>query len=219
MRHPSIPYVLPFAVFMAMLALRPRLPLGRLEYPVWIVVLTAVLVLVSRSVIDLRVSRPLATVALGVAVFVIWIGPDILWPGYRSHWLFQNAVTGSLETSIVASLRSDTFVIVMRILRAAVLVPIVEELFWRAWLMRWLINPDFRGVALGTYARLAFWVTALLFASEHGPYWDVGLLAGIAYNWWMVRTRSLGDVILAHAVTNACLSAYVLAAGKWEYWM
>jgi membrane protease YdiL (CAAX protease family) len=57
-----------------------------------------------------------------------------------------------------------------------------------------------------------------LFVSEHGELWDVGLAAGLAYNWWMRRTRSLGDLILAHAVTNACLSAYVLTSGRWEYW-
>jgi membrane protease YdiL (CAAX protease family) len=48
--------------------------------------------------------------------------------------------------------------------------------------------------------------------------WDVGLMAGLAYNWWMRRTRSLGDLMLTHAVTNACLSAYVLIEGRWEYW-
>jgi hypothetical protein len=100
-----------------------------------------------------------------------------------------------------------------------VLVPIIEELFWRGWLMRWLIDADFRKVPLGSYSGRAFWITALLFASEHGPYWEVGLLAGIAYNWWILRTRTLGDCIIAHAVTNAALSAYVIAAGKWQYWM
>jgi CAAX prenyl protease-like protein len=62
-------------------------------------------------------------------------------------------------------------------------------------------------------------VTAVLFASEHGPYWDVGLLTGFLYNWWMIRTRSLGDCIVAHAVTNACLCVYVVSSGSWEYWM
>lgn len=64
----------------------------------------------------------------------------------------------------------------------------------------------------------AFWVVAVLFGVEHGPLWDVGIVTGVLYNWWMVRTRSLGDLILVHAITNACLSAYVLASGKWEYW-
>ena len=77
----------------------------------------------------------------------------------------------------------------------------------------------FERVPLGTYQAAAFWVVALLFASEHGPYWDVGLAAGIVFNLWMIRTNSLGDVILAHAIATGCLSAYVICAGKWEYWL
>ncbi|MEJ7606852.1 MAG: CAAX prenyl protease-related protein [Bryobacteraceae bacterium] len=98
-------------------------------------------------------------------------------------------------------------------------MPIIEELFWRGWLMRWLIKPNFRMVPLGAFTASSLLITALLFASEHGPYWDVGLLAGLLYNWWMIRTRSLGDCVLSHAVTNACLSAYVIGTGNWQYWM
>jgi CAAX prenyl protease-like protein len=72
-------------------------------------------------------------------------------------------------------------------------VPIVEELFWRGWLPRWIDNAeDFRKVPLGSFSRLAFWLTAILFASEHGAMWDVGLAAGVVYNWWMQKTRSPG---------------------------
>ena len=72
---------------------------------------------------------------------------------------------------------------------------------------------------LGTYSASAFWIVAVLFASEHGPYWEVGLAAGILYNWWLIRTKNLADCILAHAVTNAILSAYVLLADQWQYWL
>ena len=97
--------------------------------------------------------------------------------------------------------------------------PVLEELFWRGWMMRWLIDHNFLKVPLGKYTPTAFWVVALLFASEHGPYWEVGLAAGIIYNWWLVRTRSLADCILAHGVTNALLCAWVLATGQWQYWL
>lgn len=113
----------------------------------------------------------------------------------------------------------NPLVLVSRTVRAVIIVPIIEELFWRGWLMRWLIDNDFTKVKLGAYTPLAFWATAVLFASEHGPYWEVGLLAGIAYNWWIIRTRKLGDCMLAHGVTNAILSGYVIVAGKWEYWL
>jgi uncharacterized protein len=156
---------------------------------------------------------------VGVAVFFVWIGPDVLWPGYRQHWVFQNSITGRLSTSIPAGLELSPMVLLFRTIRAAILVPVIEELFWRAWLMRWLINPNFEAVPLGAFRASSFLVTAALFASEHGPYWEVGLLTGLIYNGWMVRTRSLGDCIVAHAVTNLILSLYVIGYGKWEYWM
>jgi len=105
-----------------------------------------------------------------------------------------------------------------RTARAVIIVPIVEELFWRAWMLRWLIDTNFQKVPLGAYTPFAFWITAILFASEHGPYWDVGLLTGIVYNFWMIRSKSVADCILMHAVTNALLSGYVIATAQWQYW-
>jgi CAAX prenyl protease-like protein len=219
-RWPSLAYVLPFAAFLFFLALQKYVPLSpSVENPLRLVLLSAILIVFSRQVIQLRCSHLLQTVAVGVGVFVIWIAPDILFPGYRQHWIFQNALMGQVGAQFPDAMLTSPLVLWSRIIRTAVLVPIIEELFWRAWLMRWLISPRFEAVQLGAYTPSAFWITAVLFASEHGPYWDVGLLAGIVYNWWMVRTRSLGDCILAHAVTNGCLVGYVLAANHWEYWL
>jgi CAAX prenyl protease-like protein len=220
LKHPALPYVAPFAIFVAFLGLAPYLAfLGWWEFPLRIGVMIAVLWFFSRDVIDLRVHHWAATIGIGVAVLLIWIAPDALIPGYRGHWLFQNSITVKLHTSIPQNLLSDPLVLVLRTIRAVIIVPIVEELFWRAWLMRWIINTDFEKVPLGTYTPQAMWITALLFASEHGPYWEVGLIAGLIYNWWMVRTKSLGDCILAHAVTNGLLCGYVVLTGKWEYWL
>jgi CAAX prenyl protease-like protein len=205
---------------MALLALHSVLPLPDLTDQIMrVTVMTAVLWFVARPVIDLRVRHLVTTLAIGILVFVVWIAPDLLIKGYRHFWLFDNAVVGKAATSLSATAITSWPVLVLRMIRAVIIVPIVEELFWRAWLMRWLIDNDFEKVPLGKYSAQAFWIVAVLFASEHGSYWDVGLAAGIIYNWWMVRTRSLGDLILAHAVTNGILGAYVIAFGKWEYWL
>jgi CAAX prenyl protease-like protein len=151
-------------------------------------------------------------------VFVLWIAPEVLIPGYRNLPLFSNTVVGRVHSSLPPAALSSTTVLAWRTARAALIVPVVEELFWRGWLMRWMIDKEFRRVRLGTYAPAAFWLTALLFAAEHGPYWDVGLVAGILYNLWMIRTKSIADCIMAHAVTNAALSGYVIAARQWQYW-
>ena len=206
------------AVFIAFLAMGGIPGLGAAEYPVRVGILGAVIWLFSRPVLDLRMPNWIGSVVLGLAVFVVWVAPDVLWPGYREHWLFQNSLTGKAESSVPTELQANTMVLIFRAIRATLIVPIVEELFWRGWLMRWLIKNDFTSIPLGMYARDAFWITAALFAAEHGPYWEVGLLAGLAYNWWMVRTKSLGDCILAHAVTNGVLSAYTVYGGHWQYW-
>lgn len=216
----SLPYVLPFAVFVGFLAIQHYAPLpGHVDLVLRTVALTAVLALASRSVLSFRTVRPLPSVLLGIAVFLVWIGPDVAFPHYRECWIFQNRILGTLGSSISEDLRHDVLALTLRSFRAVVLVAIVEELFWRGWLMRWLINPHFETVPLGAWNARSFWITALLFASEHGPYWEVGLLAGVLYNSWMVNTKSLGDCILSHAVTNACLSAYVILTGQWQYWL
>ncbi len=213
---PATAYIAPFAVFIALRWL-PFPP----EWwaPVRFIAVAATLAVFSRRVIPRRAAFPAGSIALGAAVLAIWIGPDLLWPSYRDFWLFHNGVTGVARSTLPAHLHSNAFFITVRVLDSAILVPIMEELFWRGWLMRWLIRPDFESVPMGQYTALSFWTVALLFASEHGPYWDVGLIAGIAYNWWLVRTRKLADCMLAHAVTNALLAGYVLMFDQWQYWL
>ncbi|HLH41242.1 MAG TPA: CAAX prenyl protease-related protein [Bryobacteraceae bacterium] len=214
----SAPYVAPFAVFVAILSLRKLVPIAPLLLEVmFLAVMLALIAAVARPALDLSMRAPAASALAGVVVFVLWIAPDLLFPGYRHH--LENSITGTMQSTFPAAARLSVSLLALRTVRAVIIVPVVEELFWRAWLMRWIISPHFQKIPLGAYAPLSFWTVAVLFASEHGPYWDVGLAAGILYNWWMMRTRSLGDLIFAHAVTNACLSAYVIAAGKWEYWL
>jgi len=216
----SLPWVGPFAVFVALLAVAPTLgPASRLTLAAWVLIVAAAIFLFSRNVLEFRPSRPWASIGFGIAIFAVWVAPDLLFPGWRSSFLFQNSLTGKLASSLGADVLADPLALALRSLRAILIVPIVEELFWRGWLLRWIERPDFESVPLGNYHRLSFWLVALLFAMEHGPYWDVGFLAGAGYNWWMVRTGRLSDLILAHAVTNACLCAFVLVTGRWEFWL
>jgi CAAX prenyl protease-like protein len=217
-RISALAYIAPFGVYVASMALERALRMdGALPYALRCVLTAAALAVFSHRVIRFATRRPILSGALGLAVFLIWIAPDQLW-NIRHHWLFENALTGAAQTSVPIGLRRNPGFLALRLAGSGLLVPIVEELFWRGWLMRWLISPHFETVPLGTYRRSAFWLTAVAFAAEHGPYWEVGLVAGIAYNWWMVRTRSMGDCILAHAVTNLALGLFVIGLGRWQYW-
>ena len=193
-------YVVPFAVFIAFLALNPYLPV-----PQWVrlTVEIALFLTISRAPLSGFPSRPLQSVLLGVGVFIIWVTPNILFPGYRHLPLFSNAIVGHPLATISDLQKHDLNFLTQRVLVSIVAVPILEELFWRGFLLR----------------LTSFWIVALLFASEHGSYWDVGLIAGALYNWWMLRTGNLWDCIVAHAITNACLAAFVIAGNHWEYWL
>ena len=215
----TLAWVGPFAVFMVWLALDKYLPIANpAKELLRDGVLIAAIFVFARRLVPTTAPYWLSSIGLGLAVFVVWIAPDALIPGWRSQWLFQNSVTGHITTSIPPA-ELTPLMLALRLGRAALLVPIIEELFWRGWLPRWLQNSQFARIPLGQYTSFAFWTTAVLFAAEHGPFWEVGLVCGIIYNWWMRRTRSLGDLMLVHGVTNLALSVYVIVTGRWMFWM
>ena len=217
--YPAVGYTVPFALLLLLLAVLPQVGLNpRLEWPLTVAFMAVVCILCWPPDISPWPTRWLSSVAVGAGVFLLWIAPDVLWPGYRNLLPFSNSLVGHVHSSIPAEGLRSGWVLFWRSVRAMLIVPIAEELFWRGWLMRWLINNDFQKIQLGTYAPFAFWVTAALFASEHGPYWDVGFLTGIIYNLWMIRSKSLADCILMHGVTNGLLSVYVIAYSQWQYW-
>jgi len=190
--------------------------------PAWLrfVLSMAAILAVSAEPLRKAPTKPFASILVGIAVFVIWVAPDVLAPWWHHTLLFDNALVGHPAGNTPPASKGDPVFLFFRIAISVLAVPILEELFWRGWLMRWVIDSeDFTRVPLGAYAPAAFWTVAVLFASEHGSFWDVGLLAGIVFNWWMLRTRNLWDCIIAHAVTNGILAAWVIVAGQWQYWL
>jgi hypothetical protein len=217
-RYPSLGYLAPFVTVLLFLSLPKPAALIYWEWPIQVFLVAVVCVLTWPQDASARPNHWFMSLFIGALTFILWIGPDLISSNYRHSFLFSNVIVGHVGSSLRAEALRSNSVLFWRTVRASTVVPIAEELFWRAWLMRWLINNDFQKVALGTYASMAFWVTALLFGAEHGPYWDVGLLTGTLWNYWMVRSKSLGDCILIHAVTNLLLSLYVIKYGQWQYW-
>ena len=109
--------------------------------------------------------------------------------------------------------------LVFRLLRIAVVVPFVEEIFWRGFLLRYLIKDDFASVPFGTFSWLSFGVVTVFFTLEHQPVdYPAAFVTGILFNWVAIHTRSLSSCILAHAITNLLLSFYILATRQWGFW-
>jgi hypothetical protein len=92
----------------------------------------------------------------------------------------------------------------------------MEELFWRSFALRFVIDSKIRSVQLGTFTWFSFILVSLAFGFEHHR-WLPGILAGMAYAALLYRTRNLFSPILAHAVTNFLLSIYVFGTAQWQY--
>jgi hypothetical protein len=109
--------------------------------------------------------------------------------------------------------------IVLRILVATTTVAIVEELFWRGFLLRALIDWDrFERIPLGTFTLFSFLGTSLLSMLEHPDNWLVSIFCWFAYNGLMYWRKSLFCLMLTHGITNLVLYTYVLIAGDWLFW-
>jgi hypothetical protein len=219
---------IPFAVFMAFIGLDEAMrflaghgiiTLGETTlyclYPVKTIVVASLLYRYRREYRELSFNDltnlpvTLAVCGMGLLVFFLWI---------RMDWTL--GVSGSPQGFNPMHLPGGWIRIVMTTFRvggAVLVVPLMEELFWRSFLIRYLIDSDFEKVPLGAFTWASFFLTVVLFGFEHN-YILAGMMAGILYNLILYRTRSIAQCVLAHAVTNLALAVYVVCTGKWHFW-
>jgi len=157
----------------------------------------------------------LFTVTVALLVLAIWVSPQELF-GFSHR--YGDASSFNPTTFPPGSL-AYWWRLAFRFLRIAVVVPFVEEIFWRGFLLRYLIKEDFESVPFGTFSWLSFSLVTVFFALEHQPAdYPAALLTGALYNWIAIRTRSLSSCILAHAITNLLLGVYIMHTRQWGFW-
>lgn len=109
--------------------------------------------------------------------------------------------------------------VVLKICRAVTIVPIVEELFWRGFILRAFVNWDrFQHVPWGQFSWVAFLGSSLLSTVQHPANWGVSIPCWMLFNVLFYKTRSLSCLMLTHAVTNFALYLYVVRSGDWRFW-
>ena len=222
-RRSALVRVAPFAVFMALLALRGMAPAdGSWGFdPRWLYALqagatAALLALWWREYGELaRQALPnahdgLLAVAVGLLVFVLWIHLD-------APWMTLDTAATAPFVPKTAEGGLDWPLIVARIAGAALLVPVMEELFWRSFLMRWLQSPVFEAVPPRGVGLRAVVLSTFVFVLAH-TLWLAAAVAGLAYAWLYIRSGKLWVAVIAHGVTNAALGVWVVATGNWQFW-
>jgi CAAX prenyl protease-like protein len=207
---PFIPYVFPFALFAVCIYSGPifNIPQG-IMYPIKTVLVASSLIYFWNAYKqEIRFSFSWLPVIAGILVFFIWILPEGMYPQI-----------GNSEFSPYkrASGYGVYVVIAFRLLGAILVVPLMEELFWRSFALRFAIKSDFKSVPLGQFSWFSFIFISILFGIEHQR-WLVGIFAGMIYSGVLYRRKNLFDPILSHAITNSLLGMYVLSTHQWSFW-
>ncbi len=224
------PRVFPFLLFIAFIALESLIdflskyytPLvkvaeydGYVFYPIkTVLVAIALLLLWNRyTEIDIKIGFSVKNLLIGffsgAAVFVLWINMDLKFatmkePEPYNPFVFNNSVLFYL-------------IISFRLFGSSVVVPVFEELFWRSFVLRYIINPKFENVPIAKFTWVSFIISSIFFGLEHNL-WLAGIMAGLSYCLVLYYTRSLFIAIFSHGITNLLLGIYVITTGNWQFW-
>ncbi len=223
-RRDFLAYTLPFFAFLAFLALdqvlgnafkgSENLLLAQPKYwifPLQTVVCASILAWFWKTY-PFALKGIFFGILAGIVALVIWISP-------QAFFGFSPRIDGFNPETFTHSPALYWLTVIARFARLVIVVALLEELFWRGFLMRYLINEKFTDVAFGSYKPLAFFGTALGFMLVHNtPDYVAAFLTGIIYNGVAVKTKSLLACVVAHATTNLGLGVYIMATKQWGFW-
>jgi CAAX prenyl protease-like protein len=220
--HLALPWALPFALYMTFLMLEGFVGKSshntvsfdaRLTYPCKVACVALLLVFLWRRYEELakfrlRLHEVLWSVVVGVGVFLLWINLDLGWMSLgQSAGYDPRNLSGDIDWPLAMS----------RLLGAALVVPVMEELFWRSFVMRWIEQPDFLNLSPADIGLKTLLISSVLFGLGH-TLWLAGMMAGLAYGWLYMKSKNLWAPVLAHATTNSLLGLWVLQTGQWSFW-
>jgi CAAX prenyl protease-like protein len=223
--RPVLAYVLPFAAFMVALFLVGVVEFFAHEdssfwlkepkywiYPLQTALCAGILIYFWREY-DFRWAQGLGTAVLwGLILFFLWVSPQMFFGAPLRGNGFNPDVFEGDPALYYATLFA-------RFARLVVIVPLLEEIFWRGFLMRYFINNKFLTVPFGTPNLAAFSGVVILFVFVHDFEDFFGAMAaGVIFNAVAIKTRSLGACVICHAVTNLLLGVYVVATKQWGFW-
>lgn len=209
-------YVFPFGLYLIIGDLvRIGFPWWE-EYHVYLgyvarVVLTGVLLLRYRMLyVELRGWRfSVSSVVVGVVVFVAWVGLDGRYPVFAGADAYYDL--SRFDGMLFAGL------LLVRLVGGVFVAAVIEELFTRSFLLRYLVDVDYERVPIGTYTPLSFVVVTLFFGFAHFQ-WLPALLTSALLNLLLYRERHISSCIMAHAVSNLLLLVYVVVTESWYFW-
>jgi CAAX prenyl protease-like protein len=215
---PWVPYAAPFALFLLLTTLESQLPLKffPIAYALKIALVGGLLIAWRGEFPEARPGGSgwaIAT-ALGIVLCLIWVWID----PHTPHAKFLGARIGYNPSREISTITGVWFFLAVRFLGLVVVVPFMEELFYRGFLLRFVTDTDnFQRISTGTFSAVALLMNVGLFALSH-PEWLAAAIFALAMCLLLKFTKNLFACVLAHGVTNLLLGVYILHTAQWQYW-
>ncbi len=239
-------HVVPFAVFMAFMIVlqlgggfiewkHPDAPWWRqdpaqLIYPVQTLVTLGFLIRYWRSyTFTWSWKWSLVAIVFGAIGIGVWLLPTALY----DRWGLTDKPDGILGYLGVSE-RRDGFdpgifhsplaywgSLTMRFLRAAVVVALVEEIFWRGFLMRFVCDweGDYWKQPFGRATWRSYLIVTGMFILAHGVSdYPAAFVYGSLTYLLCVWSKSLGACVVMHATANFLMGVYIMKTGHYGLW-
>ena len=176
-------------------------------------------------VAEMRWAFSWEAIVVGIGIFVIWVGISGEWTTQHSLWVKLGVSRPPASPPNLWNPNGQFgngsalawLMIATRILGSTLVVPPLEEVFYRSFLYRCIARPDFQSMPLNQFLPLPFLATVAVFGFSHNE-WLAGLLCGAAYQWLVLRKNRLGDAMTAHAITNFLLGVWIVWKHAWQFW-
>ena len=165
----------------------------------------------------------LLSIVVGIVGVVLWVGlcelhieRTILESIGLKSWTNVRPAFNPFESLPDTSFRN--LFLVLRFTLMALMVPVVEELFLRGWLVRWMEDPNWESIGLKSLSWGALLTPSVYGVITHPTEAIAAFVWFGLVSWLMWRTGNLWDCIVAHAVTNLLLAIYVVQYSAWHLW-
>lgn len=178
-------------------------------YPLRIFATGAVLWVFRKRYTTLTWTWSWPALAIGFVTFVVWLALIPAGMNRNDGW------PAALQS---VPLYWAAIWLLFRVVGYVVIAPLAEELAFRGFLARRIVQSDFQNVPLGMFSWSSFLISSALFGAFHGGMWLAGTLAGMSFALALYHRRALGDAVQAHAITNGLIALYAFATGHWSVW-
>ncbi len=221
---PAKPRIAPFVIFLALTWIQGKFGPASVYWiyalktfvGAWLIWATLPLVK------EMRYCVSREAILVGVGVFIMWIGLDPLLkliglPNSYPKLAGSDAEPWNPHVFFGANTLAAWSFILIRTFGSTLVVPALEEVFYRSFLYRYVAKPRFHEVSFVYFAWTPMLVTAAIFASTHND-WLAALFCGMIYQGLVLKKGRLGDAMTAHAITNFLLALYVVIFNQWRFW-